>query len=202
MHTPEDLTEIERAGRRCAIFRSGRRWRQLEVGRPEGQKPVVMCAACRARYGSAPPLPATQQAAAEPVVDSEPAPKERAAPGEDRLRRALAQLPREPLSVGQVGRRPASTVTRRSEGFARSRRPARFSRWASGGQTSRRRLTSRKRLTGCRPTLTTCGSSRPRNPSANTDDRGAGHTGSKKPHAGARADVSPTRTWPSAPASN
>ncbi len=104
MHTPEDLTEIERAGRRCAICRSGRRWRQLEVGRPEGQKPVVMCAACRARYGSAPPLPATQKAAAEPVVDSEPAPKERAAPSEDRLRRALAQLPREPLSVGQVAK--------------------------------------------------------------------------------------------------
>jgi hypothetical protein len=63
-----------------------------------------MCAACRARYGSAPPLPATQKAPAEPVVPEAPAPKQRTAPGEDRLRRALAQLPREPLSVGQVAK--------------------------------------------------------------------------------------------------
>jgi hypothetical protein len=105
MPTPEDLTEIERAGRRCAMCHSGRRWRQFEVARPEGQKPVVMCAACRVRYGAAPPLPATQKAAAAPVVPPQAAaPKQRTAPREDRLRKALRQLPRKPHSVGQVAK--------------------------------------------------------------------------------------------------
>ena len=105
MRTPEDVTEIERAGRRCAICHSGRRWRQFEVARPEGQKPVVMCAACRVRYGAAPPLPATQKAAAPTVVTTEAAaPKQRTAPREDRLRKALRQLPRKPHSVGQVAK--------------------------------------------------------------------------------------------------
>jgi hypothetical protein len=105
MATPEDLTEIERAGRRCGICHSGRRWRQFEVARPEGQGPVVMCAACRARYGAAPPVPAPQKAAAAPVVQPEAAaPKQRSAPREDRLRRALRELPREPHSVGQIAK--------------------------------------------------------------------------------------------------
>ena len=105
MPTPEDLTEIERAGRRCAICHSGRRWRQFEVARAEGQRPVVMCAACRARYGAAQPVPATQRAAAAPV--SQPkvaATKPRPAPRDDRLRTALRELPREPHSVGQIAK--------------------------------------------------------------------------------------------------
>ena len=105
MPTQEDLTEIERAGRRCAICRSGRRWRQLQVARSEGEMPVVMCAACRARYGTAPPLSATQEAAAAPVVAPEVvAPKQRGTPSEDRLRKALRQLPRKPNSVAQVAK--------------------------------------------------------------------------------------------------
>jgi hypothetical protein len=52
----EDLTEIDRGGRRCAVCSSGRQWRRFEVVRPEGAEPVVMCSACRTRYGSAPPL--------------------------------------------------------------------------------------------------------------------------------------------------
>jgi hypothetical protein len=105
MPAPEDLTEIERAGRRCAICRSGRRWRQLEVARVEGQKPVVMCAACRARYGTAPSLPATQKPAVSPPAPPEAAaPKEPTAPREDRLRKALRQLPPKPHSVGQVAK--------------------------------------------------------------------------------------------------
>jgi hypothetical protein len=106
MASPEDLIEIERAGRRCAICHSGRRWRQFEVARPEGQDPVVMCAACSARYGAAPPVPATQKAAAAPVPEPEPAaaPKQESAPREDRLRRALRELPREVYSVGQIAK--------------------------------------------------------------------------------------------------
>ncbi len=69
--TPEDLIEIDRAGRRCAMCHTGRRWRQFSVVRAEGQEPVVMCPACNARYGAAPPASATsageQPAAAQPA---------------------------------------------------------------------------------------------------------------------------------------
>ena len=106
MPTPEDLTEIERAGRRCASCRSGRRWRQLEVVRPEGQEPVVMCPACRARFGAAPPAPAAKPVAAAPVPAPEAAAptKPQPAAGEDRLRRALRELPRGEHSVGQIAK--------------------------------------------------------------------------------------------------
>jgi hypothetical protein len=64
-----------------------------------------MCAACRARYGAAPPVPATQKAAAAPVVQPQAAaPKQRPAPPEDRLRRALRELPREAHSVAQIAK--------------------------------------------------------------------------------------------------
>jgi hypothetical protein len=107
MQTQQDLTEIERAGRRCAICRSGRRWRQLEVVRPEGQEPVVMCAACRARYGTAPRAPVTPPApaAAETEPPEAAAPKDQPhAQGEDRLRKALRKLPGKPHSLGQIAK--------------------------------------------------------------------------------------------------
>jgi hypothetical protein len=105
MPTTEDLTEIERAGRRCSICHSGRRWKQFEVVRPEGQAPVVMCAACHTRYGAAPPVAAAQKPAAEPTPPPEAAaPKKRSEPREDRLRKALRELPKEPHSVGQIAK--------------------------------------------------------------------------------------------------
>jgi hypothetical protein len=105
MPAPEDVSEIELAGRRCAICHSGRRWRQFGVVRPEGQGPVVMCAACLGRYGAAPPAAATQQLVAAPVSQPEAvAPEQRSAPREDRLRRALRELPREAHSVGQIAK--------------------------------------------------------------------------------------------------
>jgi len=112
MPLSEDLTEIERAGRRCASCHSGRRWRQLEVVRRDGQEPVVMCAACRARYGTATPTPVAQPAAAAaaapvapaPAPAPEPASAPQPAPGEDRLRRALRELPRGAHSVAQIAK--------------------------------------------------------------------------------------------------
>jgi len=106
MQTQGDLTEIERAGRRCAICRSGRHWRQLEVTRPEGLEPVVMCAACHARYGTASPIPMTPKDSAgsmETAPAAAPKPQ-RDAQGEDRLRKALRQLPRKPHSLGQIAK--------------------------------------------------------------------------------------------------
>jgi hypothetical protein len=105
MRTTEDLSEIERAGRRCASCRTGRRWRQFEVVRPDGQEPVVLCAACNTRFGAAPPVPAPQPAAPAPVPEPEAAaPKPAPAPGEDRLRRALREMPRGAHSVGQIAK--------------------------------------------------------------------------------------------------
>jgi predicted Rossmann fold nucleotide-binding protein DprA/Smf involved in DNA uptake len=64
-----------------------------------------MCAACRARYGAAPPVPATQKIAAAPVLEPEAAaPKQRPSPREDRLRKALRELPREAHSVGRLAK--------------------------------------------------------------------------------------------------
>jgi hypothetical protein len=62
--TPEDLIELERAGRRCEVCQTGRRPRQFEVVRPEGRQPIVMCPACRARYGTEPPMRAGETAVA------------------------------------------------------------------------------------------------------------------------------------------
>jgi hypothetical protein len=104
----EDLTEIERGGRRCAVCRSGRHWRRLEVVRREDAEPVVMCAACRARYGSAPPVrerpapvptaPAPTAPAASPKPDRPP--KEH----EDRVKKALRELPRGEHSTGRIAK--------------------------------------------------------------------------------------------------
>ncbi len=101
----EDLTEIERAGRRCAACRSGRHWRQLEVVRPEGAGPVVLCAACRARYGDA--LPVTESPPPAPARAADPQPTEdppRSRPQEDRLKKALRELPRGEHSTERIAK--------------------------------------------------------------------------------------------------
>jgi hypothetical protein len=106
----EDLTEIDRSGRRCAVCRSGRHWRRFEVVRPEGAEPVVMCSACRTRYGSAPPVQATRVPAipAEPASPAAgpatPAREHRAEEHEDRVRRAVRELPRGEHSTGRIAK--------------------------------------------------------------------------------------------------
>jgi hypothetical protein len=96
----EELAEIERAGRRCGVCRSGRKWRGLEIVRPAGREPVVLCAACRARFGEDPPAVGRKPASAETVgaVAEPPAPQPPANDREttrpsDRLRAALEELP-------------------------------------------------------------------------------------------------------------
>jgi hypothetical protein len=104
----EDVTAIERAGRRCMVCRSGRRWRELAVVRPDGGEPTVMCAACRGRYGDAPPAPrAAEQPDAPPTPTAEAPPKtpERRSPeGEDRVRRALRDLPKGEHTTGSIAK--------------------------------------------------------------------------------------------------
>ena len=103
--TAEDVTEIDRARRRCAVCRSGRHWRQLEVVRPDGAQPVVMCAACRARYGTAPPVREGRDTppapAAEPVS---PADEGRRGEHEDRVKKALRELARGEHSTGRIAK--------------------------------------------------------------------------------------------------
>lgn len=104
----EDLAVIDRAGRRCAVCRSGRHWRDFTVLRPDGGEPVVMCAACRARYGEAPPArPAREptQAPADRAADPVPAaPARRAPEREDRVRRVLRELPGGEYSTGKIAK--------------------------------------------------------------------------------------------------
>ncbi len=111
--TDEDLTIIENAGRRCAVCYTGRRWRDFEVVRPDGHEPVVMCAACKARYGEKPPV-VEAQPVAEPKPAAQAAPEEpqkkparRARPArqsEDRLKRALRELPPGEHSTGRIAK--------------------------------------------------------------------------------------------------
>lgn len=103
----QDLAAIDRAGRRCAVCRSGRRWREFAVVRREGHEPVVMCAACRARYADAPPEPSVREQAdarppraAEPTTTSGRRPPER----EDRLRRVLHELPAGEYTTGRIAK--------------------------------------------------------------------------------------------------
>jgi hypothetical protein len=108
--TTEDLTVIERAGRRCAVCRTGRHWRAFSVVRPEGGDPVVMCAACRARYGDAPPAPpkraqpdASSAATPEPPTTKtpEPSPQKNR---DDRVRRVLRELPKGEYTTGSIAK--------------------------------------------------------------------------------------------------
>jgi hypothetical protein len=105
----EDLTEIERAGRRCAVCHSGRGWRKFDVVRADGREPVVLCASCKARFADGPPLGRETAPAPEPepvaaVVEKPKRAKPRPRPRRtedrpqrdqrpDRLRAALPKLP-------------------------------------------------------------------------------------------------------------
>ena len=94
----EDLIELERAGRRCGVCRSGRGWRRFEIVRPVNREPVVLCGGCRARFGDDPPVgrqaaPAPESAHATAELPSPPEPRPaRTEQRPDRLRTALGTL--------------------------------------------------------------------------------------------------------------
>jgi hypothetical protein len=108
--TPEDLSTIEHAGRRCAICNTGRQWKRLRVAHPEGGDPVVLCPACEPRFEQTmkaaaeakakaavvePPAkaPASEGATTSTTHPNRPARPPRRKPAEDRLKRALRELP-------------------------------------------------------------------------------------------------------------
>jgi hypothetical protein len=105
----EDLAAIELAGRRCAVCRTGRGWREFAVVRRDGGEAVVMCGACRARYGDAPPARSGgEQIETPPARDAEPissTPEQRPAPErEDRVRRVLRELPKGEHTTGRIAK--------------------------------------------------------------------------------------------------
>lgn len=105
---PEDLAVIEHAGRRCAVCRSGRHWREFTVVRVDGREPVVMCGACRARYGDGPPArPAhdrTERPSGQAKDSTQATPPPRAPEREDRVRRALRELPKGEYTTGRIAK--------------------------------------------------------------------------------------------------
>jgi hypothetical protein len=93
----EDLIEIENAGRRCGVCRSGRGWRRFELVRPVDREPIVLCGSCRARFGDDPPVGRKPAPALQPVPAATQ-PQQRSGErggdrGPDRLRAALTKLP-------------------------------------------------------------------------------------------------------------
>jgi hypothetical protein len=111
--TPEDLTVIEQAGRRCSGCHTGRKWRRLEVLRPEGREPLVSCPACRQRLtemASKPPTPSTPPPSKTPTNGASAPGRTRrshrpaSAPREDRIKRALRTLPPGTHSTGHIAK--------------------------------------------------------------------------------------------------
>jgi len=106
--------EIERAGRRCSVCRSGRHWRRFSVVHPEGGETVVMCAACQTRYEDAPPARSSREAPSAPPSSTATATATataKAAPSghpprqhEDRLKKVLRELPRGEHSTGRIAK--------------------------------------------------------------------------------------------------
>jgi hypothetical protein len=99
----EDVTEIERAGRRCEVCHTGRHWRSFEIVRPADRVAVVMCPSCHARFGDDPPVgrnsqakakttPAAAKAARQPTRPKPEPVKKAAEPGPDRLLAAIRDM--------------------------------------------------------------------------------------------------------------
>jgi hypothetical protein len=104
------LAPIDRAGRRCAVCRTGRRWREFTVVEPEHGQPVLMCPACQARHGTAPPsLPPAERPNVPPPTEDAPSttPEPRSQEREDRVRRALRELSGGEYSTGRIAKAAA-----------------------------------------------------------------------------------------------
>lgn len=103
----EKLAAIDRAGRRCAVCRSGRHWREFTIVRTDHGDPVVLCAACRARYGDAPPARPVREPSDSPAGAAESVsatPERPQAEHEDRVRRVLRELPRGEHTTARIAK--------------------------------------------------------------------------------------------------
>jgi hypothetical protein len=101
----EDLVEVERNRRRCGVCRSGRRWRGFEVLREKGREPVVLCPACRVRYGDTPPARISREV--PQPSGTQPAAREadrQSQRREDRVKKALGELPRGEYATARIAK--------------------------------------------------------------------------------------------------
>jgi hypothetical protein len=113
--TPQDLSVIDEAGRRCAGCHTGRHWRRFEVLRHEGREPIVACPSCRPRLAAMPPPPppapeppkvskAERPRSTKNAAQKNGAAKKPQHQPEDRLRRALRELPAGKHSTGRIAK--------------------------------------------------------------------------------------------------
>jgi hypothetical protein len=107
--TAEDLTIIEKAGRRCSGCHTGRHWRRLEVLRPEGRDPLVTCRACRPRLtaAAASAAAAAAAAAAETAAADAPVAPTPASDTAPRTQATTSSAPSKPRRPRR-GHRPSS----------------------------------------------------------------------------------------------
>ena len=162
----EDLTEIERVGRRCGVCHSGRGWRRFEVVRPAEREPVVLCGGCRARFGDDPlvgrkpePVPEPTRAAAKQLSPPKP-PRASAGPSGARIasKPHCASCPARSRRL-RLPEQRASAAIRHSPGYATWSIAARSGASATAGRPSRPLTASSRRLIGFRRGRATFGSS-------------------------------------------
>lgn len=103
--TTGDLIAPESTDRRCAVCHTGRRWRTFEVVAHEGHEPALMCPACKARFGETLPAPVVAEPTPEPAPQPKSQPrKPRPNQSEDKLKRALRELPPGEHSTGRIAK--------------------------------------------------------------------------------------------------
>ena len=205
--SPEDLTVIEQTRRRCSICRTGRRWRTFEVVRHEGRQAVVMCGACRARFGDAPPAPGSgeTEGAGEPAAEQ---PTKRPAERRHKRRRPrraplsprtdsserCARCPRVDIPPRGSPRRPASTRPRCWRVCSDWRPRARSTESAGGGRRNgRRRISMRHSIASRRARATSASSETATGLETEPAEPGAPRCAASRPPLGHAA---PERTSP------
>ena len=131
----EDLTEIERAGRRCGVCRSGRGWRRFEIVRPAAREPVVLCGSCRARFGDDPPVGRNPAVASEPV----PALAQPLSPAKPRAgeRRSEQRPDRLRAALGKMSGLFSTAMAARAAGLNNDRARARLQNLERSGEIRR-----------------------------------------------------------------
>jgi hypothetical protein len=133
------------------------------VARPDGSEPLVVCAACRARYGDDPPArdagarrDASLARAAQPVLTK---PARASRHREDRVRRVVRELPKGEYTTGSIAK--AATGLNQTKTLRRLRQLAESGEIRQLGKrwsTERPPAISTRRLTGRKPEPATCGS--------------------------------------------